>query len=52
MHDYDYLILIKIILVMYLPSFYKMKFEKYTFNGRVFLPFAAPGVLWGNFIII
>jgi hypothetical protein len=37
--------------MVYLSSFYKMKFEKYTFNGKVFLPFAVPGVLWGNIVI-
>ena len=31
---------------MYLPSFYKLKFERYTFNAKMFLPFAAPVVPW------
>lgn len=31
---------------MYLSSFYKLKFEKYAFNARVFAPFAIPAVLW------
>lgn len=33
---------------MYLPSFYKLKFEKYTFNTRIFGSFAIPAVLWGT----
>jgi len=33
---------------MYLSSFYKLKFEKYTFNSQMFGPFAIPGVLWGK----
>lgn len=33
---------------MYLSSFYKIKFEKYVFNGKMFLPFAAPVALWGK----
>jgi hypothetical protein len=32
---------------MYLSSFYKLKFEKYSFNGRMYLPFAGPFGLWG-----
>ena len=33
---------------MYLPSFYKMKFERYSFNARMFLPFLGPVVPWCN----
>lgn len=33
---------------MYLPSFYKLKFEKYTFNSRIWGSFAIPGALWGT----
>ncbi len=32
---------------MYLSSFYKLKFEKYTFNAKVYGPFLAPVGLWG-----
>jgi hypothetical protein len=31
---------------MYLPSFYKWKFERYAFNARMFLPFGAAAGLW------
>jgi hypothetical protein len=33
---------------MYLSSFYKLKFEKYMFNAKVYGPFAIPAVLWCN----
>ncbi len=33
---------------MYLPSFYKTKFEKYAFNTRRVLPFAIPALIWGK----
>lgn len=31
---------------MYLPSFYKLKFEKYISNCRTFAGFAVPAGLW------
>lgn len=33
---------------MYLPSFYKLKFEKYFFNTRRAAPFALPALIWGK----
>jgi hypothetical protein len=42
------LLLLDIIFVMYLSSFYKIKFEKYVFNSKIFLPFAGPVAAWGN----
>ena len=33
---------------MYLSSFYKLKFEKYITNGRVYGTFALPATLWCN----
>ena len=37
---------------MYLPSFYKIKFEKYTFNVRRAAPFAIAPLIWGNNFVI
>ncbi len=37
---------------MYLPSFYKLQFEKYLFNAKRAGVFMIPVVLWSkNFII-
>jgi hypothetical protein len=36
---------------MYLPSFYKLQFEKYIFNCKRAGIFMVPVVLWGNFFI-
>lgn len=36
---------------MYLSSFYKIKFEKYVANSRMFLPFAGPVACWGTCVI-
>jgi hypothetical protein len=33
---------------MYIPSFYKLQFEKYMFNLKRAGMFAIPVVLWGN----
>ena len=33
---------------MYLSSFYKLKFERYTFNARMFGAFLPVAGLWGN----
>lgn len=49
---YDFVELISLIIfliVMYLPSFYKVKFEKYSFNVKRFLPFSLVGIAWGIF---
>ena len=35
---------------MYLPSFYKLQFEKYMFNAKRAGMFAIPLVLWSKFI--
>lgn len=37
---------------MYLSSFYKLKFEKYMFNAKVFGPFAISAALWCTFLLI
>ena len=37
---------------MYLSSFYKLKFEKYVFNAKVFGPFAGAAGLWGTSFLI
>jgi len=36
------------LLIMYLASFYKLKFERYAFNGKLFLPFLIPIGLTGK----
>lgn len=33
---------------MYLPSFYKLQFEKYVFNAKRIGLFAIPAVLWSK----
>lgn len=35
---------------MYLPSFYKLTFEKYLFNMKRLGMFMIPVGLWGNFL--
>lgn len=37
---------------MYLPSFYKVKFEKYGFNVKRIAPFGAVAIFWGNYDFI
>lgn len=37
------------IYIMYLSSFYKIRFEKYAFNVRRAAPFAAAPLIWGKF---
>lgn len=37
---------------MYLPSFYKVKFEKYFFNVKRIAPFGLPVVIWRNLYFI
>lgn len=37
---------------MYLPSFYKVQFEKYLFNAKRAGMFAIPIVLWSKTFII
>jgi hypothetical protein len=37
---------------MYLPSFYKLQFEKYMFNVKRAGMFAIPVVLWSIFLLI
>lgn len=32
---------------MYLPSFYKYRFDKYAFNAKRAMPFALPALIWG-----
>jgi hypothetical protein len=37
---------------MYLPSFFKVQFEKYVFNTKRAGMFAIPVVLWSNIFLI
>ena len=37
---------------MYLPSFYKLQFEKYFFNIKRAGMFGIPVVLWGNHLFL
>ena len=37
---------------MYLPSFYKLKFERYTFNAKMFAAFLPTAGLWGKLDVI
>ncbi len=37
---------------MYLPSFYKLKFEKYSFNVKRAAPFAIAPLIWSKHALI
>ena len=36
---------------MHLPSFYKLKFEKYAFNVKRAAPFGLPAAIFGTFFL-